>query len=59
MAVSQAAELLVRCGDKVLGTHRVALYARVSTESQQARGTIGSQLAVLRDRVGAQGCVDR
>jgi len=27
---------------------RVALYARVSTESQQARGTIGSQLAVLR-----------
>ena len=26
---------------------RVALYARVSTESQQARGTIGSQLAVL------------
>ena len=25
---------------------RVALYARVSTESQQARGTIGSQLAV-------------
>ena len=34
---------------------RVALYARVSTESQQARGTIGSQLAVLRDRVGAEG----
>jgi site-specific DNA recombinase len=33
---------------------RVALYARVSTESQQARGTIGSQLAVLRERVGAE-----
>ena len=38
---------------------RVALYARVSTESQQARGTIGSQLAVLRERVGAKGCPDR
>ncbi len=36
---------------------RVALYARVSTESQQARGTIGSQLAVLRDRVGVEGRV--
>jgi site-specific DNA recombinase len=34
---------------------RAALYARVSTESQQARGTIGSQLAVLRDRVGVEG----
>ena len=34
---------------------RVALYARVSTESQQARGTIGSQLAVLRERVGLEG----
>jgi len=34
---------------------RVALYARVSTESQQARGTIGSQLAVLRERAGAEG----
>src|SRR4029079_14061331 len=34
---------------------RVALYARVSTESPQARGTIGSQLAVLRDRVGVEG----
>src|SRR4051794_25437960 len=33
---------------------RVALYARVSTESQQARGTIGSQLAVLRERVGIE-----
>ena len=38
---------------------RVALYARVSTESQQARGTIGSPLAVLRDRAGAEGCVGR
>jgi DNA invertase Pin-like site-specific DNA recombinase len=38
---------------------RVALYARVSTESQQARGTIGSQLAVLRERVGVEGCVGR
>ena len=30
---------------------RAALYARVSTEAQEAKGTIGSQLAVLRDRV--------
>src|SRR4051812_50214075 len=30
---------------------RAAIYARVSTESQQQRGTIGSQLHVLRDRV--------
>ena len=29
----------------------------MSTESQQARGTIGSQLAVLRDRVGVEGGV--
>jgi DNA invertase Pin-like site-specific DNA recombinase len=34
---------------------RVALYARVSTEHQQARGTIGSQLAVLRERITAEG----
>ncbi|PBC66310.1 DNA invertase Pin-like site-specific DNA recombinase [Streptomyces sp. TLI_235] len=34
---------------------RAALYARVSTEGQQARGTIGSQLAVLRERVAAEG----
>jgi site-specific DNA recombinase len=34
---------------------RVALYARVSTESQQARGTIGSQLAVLRERLAVEG----
>lgn len=30
---------------------RVALYARVSTDSQQARGTIGSQRAVPRERL--------
>ena len=34
---------------------RVAIYARVSTESQEARGTIGSQLEVLRKRVAAEG----
>src|ERR1700675_2094863 len=34
---------------------RVAIYARVSTESQEARGTIGSQLDVLRERVAAEG----
>ena len=34
---------------------RVAIYARVSTESQEARGTIGSQLEVLRQRVAAEG----
>ena len=40
---------------------RVALYARVSTGvlREPARGTIGSQLAVLRDRVGAEGCMGR
>ena len=41
--------------DQGVARMRVALYARVSTESQQARGTIGSQLAVLRERVGAEG----
>ncbi len=30
---------------------RVAIYARVSTDAQEARGTMGSQLAVLRERV--------
>jgi site-specific DNA recombinase len=30
---------------------RAAIYARVSTESQQQRGTIGSQLQVLREHV--------
>ena len=34
---------------------RVAIYARVSTESQEARGTIGSQLEVLRKRVATEG----
>jgi site-specific DNA recombinase len=34
---------------------RAAIYARVSTEAQEARGTIGSQLAVLRQRVAAEG----
>jgi site-specific DNA recombinase len=34
---------------------RVAIYARVSTEAQEARGTIGSQVAHLRDRVTAEG----
>ena len=34
---------------------KVALYARVSTERQAERGTIGSQLAVLRDHVSTGG----
>ena len=34
---------------------KVAIYARVSTEAQEARGTIGSQLEVLRKRVVAEG----
>ena len=34
---------------------KVALYARVSTERQAERGTIGSQLAVLREHVTAAG----
>src|SRR4051812_11614839 len=34
---------------------KVALYARVSTERQAERGTIGSQLAVLREQVNAGG----
>ncbi len=34
---------------------KVALYARVSTERQAGRGTIGSQLQVLRERVTASG----
>ncbi len=34
---------------------RVGIYARVSTEAQEARGTIGSQLEVLRARVAAEG----
>jgi len=34
---------------------RAAIYARVSTQSQEQRGTIGSQLAALRERVSAEG----
>jgi site-specific DNA recombinase len=34
---------------------KVALYARVSSEAQETRGTIGSQLEVLRARVAAEG----
>ncbi|HXW78120.1 MAG TPA: recombinase family protein [Acidimicrobiales bacterium] len=34
---------------------RVAIYARVSTEAQEARGTTGSQLEALRAGVGADG----
>jgi site-specific DNA recombinase len=34
---------------------RVAIYARVSTEAQEARGTIGSQLEALRKRIGDEG----
>lgn len=34
---------------------RVAIYARVSTDAQEARGTIGSQLALLRERVASEG----
>ncbi|MDH3308687.1 MAG: recombinase family protein, partial [Acidimicrobiia bacterium] len=33
----------------------MAIYARVSTEAQEARGTIGSQLEVLQDRVAVEG----
>jgi site-specific DNA recombinase len=34
---------------------KVAIYARVSTERQAERGTIGSQLAALRDQVSTAG----
>jgi site-specific DNA recombinase len=34
---------------------RVALYARVSTEAQEARGTIGSQLEVIKARIAEEG----
>jgi site-specific DNA recombinase len=33
---------------------KVAIYARVSTENQEVRGTIGSQLAILRARVASE-----
>ena len=34
---------------------RVGIYARVSSDTQQARATIGSQLQTLRDRIAAEG----
>jgi site-specific DNA recombinase len=34
---------------------KVAIYARVSTESQEQRGTIGSQVELLRSRMAADG----
>ncbi len=34
---------------------RVAIYARVSTDAQEQRGTIGSQIEALRERVAAAG----
>ena len=34
---------------------RAALYARVSTERQADRGTIGSQLQLLREQIAAAG----
>ena len=34
---------------------RAAIYARVSTEAQEARGTIGSQLEALREHLAAEG----
>jgi site-specific DNA recombinase len=37
-----------------VGQVRAAIYARVSTERQQSRGTVGSQLTVLRERVAAE-----
>ncbi len=33
---------------------RVAIYARVSTDAQEQRGTIGSQIEALRERVAAE-----
>src|SRR6266571_6646380 len=33
----------------------IAIYARVSSESQEARGTIGSQLEVLRQKMSELG----
>ena len=33
---------------------RVALYARVSSEAQEARGTIGSQIEALRERAATE-----
>jgi site-specific DNA recombinase len=36
---------------------RVGIYARVSSDAQEARGTIGSQLETLRARIAAEGQV--
>ena len=45
-----------RCSGRAGGElMRVAIYARVSTEAQEARGTIGSQLEALRSRAAAEG----
>ena len=33
---------------------RAAIYARVSTEAQEARGTVGSQLDALRQRLATE-----
>jgi site-specific DNA recombinase len=37
-------------------SHRVALYARVSSEQQSAANTIASQLAELKRRIAADDC---
>jgi DNA invertase Pin-like site-specific DNA recombinase len=34
---------------------KVGIYARVSSDAQQARATIGSQLQTLRERIAAAG----
>ena len=34
---------------------RAAIHARVSTDAPEARGAIGSQLALLRERVAQEG----
>ncbi len=34
---------------------KVAIYARVSTDGQEQRGTIGSQVEALRSRMAAEG----
>jgi DNA invertase Pin-like site-specific DNA recombinase len=36
---------------------RVGIYARVSTEGQADRGTIGSQLDALRQAINEEGAV--
>jgi site-specific DNA recombinase len=38
-----------------MSEHQVALYARVSTESQARDNTIASQIAALRERIRADG----